>query len=73
MRDDPLYDTVLVTDHNQCPRVRGAGSAIFIHVARPLLTGTFGCIAFPDSAFRHRIVPLGDYLVGIDPRPKRPR
>ncbi|MBL8573219.1 MAG: L,D-transpeptidase catalytic domain protein, partial [Hyphomicrobiaceae bacterium] len=28
-RDDRLYDVVLVIDHNQRPRIRGAGSAIF--------------------------------------------
>ena len=33
-RNDRLYDIVLVLDHNTRPRVRGAGSAIFMHVAR---------------------------------------
>ncbi len=33
-RDDHLYDICLVLDHNQCPRVRNHGSAIFLHVAR---------------------------------------
>ncbi|MEM8663150.1 MAG: hypothetical protein AAGF49_03385 [Pseudomonadota bacterium] len=70
-RDDGLYDAVLFTDHNLRPRVLGHGSAIFIHVARPGLSGTMGCIAFPERVWRHGVVPLGDYLIGIDPRPKR--
>lgn len=44
-RDDRLYDLVVVLDHNQRPRVQGAGSAIFMHVARPGLQPTEGCIA----------------------------
>ncbi|MEO1102759.1 MAG: L,D-transpeptidase family protein [Pseudomonadota bacterium] len=70
-RADALYDVVLFTDHNRCPRVLGRGSAIFVHVARPGLSGTMGCIAFPERVWRHGVVPLGDYLIGIDPRPKR--
>ncbi|MEM0907848.1 MAG: L,D-transpeptidase family protein [Pseudomonadota bacterium] len=71
MREDLLYDHILITDHNQRPRVRGAGSAIFIHVARPAMTPTAGCLAFPAAQWRHGIVPFGDYLVGVDPRPLR--
>ena len=70
-RTDGLYDTVVVTDHNQCPRVGGAGSAVFIHAARSGLAGTEGCIAFPDPVWRRGMVPLGPYLVGVDPRPVR--
>lgn len=44
-RDDHLYDLVVVLDHNQRPRFQGAGSAIFMHVARPGLQPTEGCIA----------------------------
>jgi L,D-peptidoglycan transpeptidase YkuD (ErfK/YbiS/YcfS/YnhG family) len=44
-RDDHLYDVVVVLDHNRRPRVRGAGSAIFMHVARSGYTPTEGCIA----------------------------
>ena len=73
MRDDGIYDFILLTDHNRCPRVRGAGSAIFIHVARQAMTPTLGCLAFARAAWRHHIVPMGDYLVGVDPRPRRKR
>lgn len=44
-RDDDLYDAVLVLGHNDSPPVAGAGSAIFMHVAKPNYEGTEGCIA----------------------------
>jgi L,D-peptidoglycan transpeptidase YkuD (ErfK/YbiS/YcfS/YnhG family) len=44
-REDALYDVIVVLDHNQRPRVQGAGSAIFMHVARPGYRPTEGCIA----------------------------
>lgn len=49
-RADHLYDLVLVIDHNRRPRVRGAGSAIFLHLAREGFAPTAGCVALrrPD-------------------------
>jgi L,D-peptidoglycan transpeptidase YkuD (ErfK/YbiS/YcfS/YnhG family) len=44
-RADHLYDLVLVLGYNDRPRVRGKGSAIFVHLARPGFTPTDGCIA----------------------------
>lgn len=44
-RDDGLYDLFVEIDHNTRPRVAGRGSAVFIHVARPGLAPTAGCIA----------------------------
>ena len=44
-RTDRLYDIVVVLSHNTLPRVRGAGSAIFLHVAKPGYAPTEGCIA----------------------------
>lgn len=44
-RSDGLYDLVLVLGYNDTPRVKGRGSAIFMHVARPGLAPTEGCIA----------------------------
>jgi len=44
-RDDHLYDLVLVLGHNDRPRVKGRGSAIFVHLARPGYLPTAGCIA----------------------------
>ena len=34
-RKDHLYDVVVVLGHNDRPRVRGAGSAVFLHLADP--------------------------------------
>ena len=49
-RDDDLYDIVVVLGHNDDPPVPGLGSAIFMHIARPGLVPTEGCIALvmPD-------------------------
>lgn len=44
-RNDELYDLVVVLGHNDDPVVPGAGSAIFLHVARPDYAPTEGCIA----------------------------
>lgn len=44
-RDDALYDLVLVIDHNTRPRVKGRGSAVFVHLARPGFRPTEGCVA----------------------------
>jgi len=45
-RDDRLYDVVGVLDWNMSPRIRGRGSAIFLHLARENFEPTAGCIAF---------------------------
>ncbi|MBF0562030.1 MAG: L,D-transpeptidase family protein [Alphaproteobacteria bacterium] len=49
-RDDGLYDVIVVLGHNDDPVVPGAGSAIFLHVARPDYGPTEGCVALamPD-------------------------
>jgi L,D-peptidoglycan transpeptidase YkuD (ErfK/YbiS/YcfS/YnhG family) len=44
-RADALYDLIVVLDYNIVPRVRGRGSAIFLHVAAPGFRPTEGCIA----------------------------
>ena len=44
-RGDALYDIFLELDHNTRPRVGGRGSAVFVHIARPGLAPTAGCIA----------------------------
>ena len=55
-RDDGVYDVVVVTDHNAgsdgAPPVPGAGSAIFVHVARPDWGPTEGCVAFAETDLR---------------------
>jgi L,D-peptidoglycan transpeptidase YkuD (ErfK/YbiS/YcfS/YnhG family) len=57
-REDRLYDTVLVLGHNDRPRVKGRGSAIFIHLAREGLTPTAGCIAFSHRDLRAFLAEL---------------
>ncbi len=44
-RADHLYDLILVLGHNDRPRVRGRGSAIFVHLPREGYAPTAGCIA----------------------------
>jgi len=44
-RTDHLYDVVVVLSYNRKPRVRGRGSAVFMHVAKPGYAPTEGCIA----------------------------
>ena len=51
-RDDALYDLVFVLDYNFTRRVKGRGSAIFFHLARPGLTPTAGCVAIAAADMR---------------------
>ena len=44
-RNDAVYDVIGVLGWNDDPVVRGLGSAIFLHVARPDYAPTEGCIA----------------------------
>lgn len=44
-REDSVYDIVGVLGWNDAPVVRGMGSAIFLHLARPDFAPTEGCIA----------------------------
>ena len=52
-RKDVSYDIVAPTSHNQCPRIKGRGSAIFLHVIRESQTGTEGCIALSEKNLRN--------------------
>jgi L,D-peptidoglycan transpeptidase YkuD (ErfK/YbiS/YcfS/YnhG family) len=47
-RADDAYNLVVSTNHNQKPRVRGFGSAIFLHVTDGK-KGTEGCIALSQK------------------------
>ncbi|MGE3831722.1 MAG: L,D-transpeptidase [Parvibaculaceae bacterium] len=44
-RDDHLYDVVATLDHNERPRRRFSGSAVFLHLADPSGRPTAGCVA----------------------------
>lgn len=56
-RDDGLYDVLIVLGYNDAPVVRGRGSAIFLHLARPGYAPTEGCIAISRSDML-RLLPL---------------
>jgi L,D-peptidoglycan transpeptidase YkuD (ErfK/YbiS/YcfS/YnhG family) len=58
-RADRLYDYVIEIDHNVRPRVRGRGSAVFIHVAREGLRPTAGCVALSPKRLRWLLGRLG--------------
>jgi L,D-peptidoglycan transpeptidase YkuD (ErfK/YbiS/YcfS/YnhG family) len=44
-RQDRVYDLIVPLGYNDAPVVAGAGSAIFLHVARPDFAPTEGCVA----------------------------
>jgi L,D-peptidoglycan transpeptidase YkuD (ErfK/YbiS/YcfS/YnhG family) len=48
-RDDHVYDLIVVLGHNDDPIVPGAGSAIFMHLARDGYPGTEGCVALAQD------------------------
>jgi L,D-peptidoglycan transpeptidase YkuD (ErfK/YbiS/YcfS/YnhG family) len=51
-REDHLYDILGVLGWNDAPVARGRGSAIFLHLARPDLGPTEGCVALPERELR---------------------
>jgi L,D-peptidoglycan transpeptidase YkuD (ErfK/YbiS/YcfS/YnhG family) len=51
-RGDDIYDVIGILGWNDSPVARGRGSAIFLHVARPDLSPTEGCIALPLPELR---------------------
>ena len=58
-RQDHLYDVVIVLDYNLEYPVAGAGSAIFLHQARPGFLPTEGCVAIAPEAMRRLLPRLG--------------
>ncbi len=52
-RRDRLYDMIVVLGHNDAPVIPGLGSAIFLHVARPDMGPTLGCIALAPDDLRY--------------------
>jgi len=51
-RDDRLYDVIVVLSHNERPRRRYHGSAVFLHIADPDGKPTAGCVAVSPSDMR---------------------
>jgi L,D-peptidoglycan transpeptidase YkuD (ErfK/YbiS/YcfS/YnhG family) len=58
-RADHLYDLMVELDHNTRPRIAGRGSAIFLHVARPGLAPTAGCVALSAPTLRRLLARIG--------------
>src|SRR5690606_13177918 len=56
LRQDRLYDCVIVLDFNIRPRRRGVGSAIFFHIAKEGFLPTESCLAVSPSTIA-RIMP----------------
>ena len=72
-RQDGLYDVLVVLGYNDRPRVRGLGSAIFLHVAGSAGTPTEGCIAIARTHLLHlltRLAPGARLCVLPQARPK---
>jgi L,D-peptidoglycan transpeptidase YkuD (ErfK/YbiS/YcfS/YnhG family) len=68
MRQDRLYDLVLVLDWNITRRARNRGSAIFMHLTRPDGGPTQGCIAL-DPQLMWRLLPklLSGVAIKVQP------
>jgi L,D-peptidoglycan transpeptidase YkuD (ErfK/YbiS/YcfS/YnhG family) len=58
-RDDDVYDVVIEIGWNDRPAIRGKGSAIFLHLARPGYTPTEGCIAVSRRDMARLLPRLG--------------
>ena len=51
-RADGVYNTLIILGYNLKPRIRGRGSAIFFHLARPDYAPTAGCVAISPQDMR---------------------
>ena len=58
-RPDNVYNIVIEIGWNDAPVIRGKGSAIFFHLARPGFTPTEGCVAINLEAMRKILPRIG--------------
>ena len=58
-REDHLYDLVLDIGANRAPIVKGRGSAIFLHFARPGFAPTEGCVAVEPRMAARLLARIG--------------
>jgi L,D-peptidoglycan transpeptidase YkuD (ErfK/YbiS/YcfS/YnhG family) len=58
-RDDHLYDFIVEIDHNCSPRIKGRGSAVFLHLARENFGPTAGCVSMTRSSILRLLQRLG--------------
>ena len=56
---DRLYDVVVILDYNLARPERGAGSAIFLHIASAGFSPTEGCVAIAMLAMRRILARAG--------------
>jgi len=66
-RADGLYDVVVDLSANRRPILKGRGSAIFLHCARPGFPPTQGCVALEPRALRRllpRLSPRTRFVIG---------
>jgi L,D-peptidoglycan transpeptidase YkuD (ErfK/YbiS/YcfS/YnhG family) len=61
-RQDEAYDIVFATSHNERPRVKGAGSAIFFHLTRQGANVTAGCVAVSRADMRKILGLCGRHI-----------
>jgi L,D-peptidoglycan transpeptidase YkuD (ErfK/YbiS/YcfS/YnhG family) len=58
-RADHLYDVVIDVAWNRGPIIRGRGSAIFLHLARPGFEPTAGCVAVDRRVVQRLLERIG--------------
>jgi L,D-peptidoglycan transpeptidase YkuD (ErfK/YbiS/YcfS/YnhG family) len=57
--DSHVYDIIVVIGFNDDPVVQGAGSAVFLHLARETYTPTAGCVALAERDMRAALAQIG--------------
>jgi L,D-peptidoglycan transpeptidase YkuD (ErfK/YbiS/YcfS/YnhG family) len=71
-RQDAVYDLIVVLGHNDDPVVPGAGSAIFLHLARADYAPTQGCVALSAADLEDllgRARPGDELVISADRAP----
>lgn len=58
-REDHLYDLMVVLGHNDAPPTPGAGSAIFLHLAKDGYAPTEGCVALAPADMIDLLAAVG--------------
>jgi len=58
-RDDHVYDLLVILGHNDDPVIPGAGSAIFLHLAREGYAPTEGCVALSREDLQDLLAQAG--------------
>lgn len=62
-REDGLYDVVLDLAYNRDPVIRGRGSAMFLHCARPGFAPTDGCVAVDPRRIARLVERIGPHTI----------